>query len=345
MYSRALAIAALCAAPALADDKGWVGKTVILTEDGVQLVNGKKDADGNLVFVATLERLAYEVLDEDGDFIKVREDDTAGWFPKSKAVKSDEAIAYFTKVIAAAPEDASGYARRAVACMVEEKYDTAVDDCTYAMTLVPEKSWFLGLRARAHAAKEDYPQSIKDFDELIRLNPTLATAYYGRGTVRSSMKQYKRAIEDHNEAIRLDPKFYRAYGNRGFAYDSLKDYGRALKDYEEAARLNPKDPVSRNNIAWMRATCPDSKYRDGEKALALAREACELSAWKDPVSLGTFGAACAEAGRFDEAIKWQEKALEDARYRKQHGKSGAERLELYRAKKPFRDDKAEVPGA
>jgi hypothetical protein len=67
--------------------------------------------------------------------------------------------------------------------------------------------------------------------------------------------------------------------------------------------------------------------------------ACELSERREPLLLGTLAAACAEAGRFGEAVKTAENArdLATAAGLKDVAGKNSQLLELYRAGKPYRE--------
>lgn len=89
-----------------------------------------------------------------------------------------------------------------------------------------------------------------------------------------------------------------------------------------------------NNEAWNIAISADTKSEQAHKALELAHKACEMTDWKNGYYLDTLAAAHARLGQFDEAVKWQEKALEAGNLGPET-EPGRERLKLYKDHKPY----------
>jgi tetratricopeptide (TPR) repeat protein len=227
-----------------------------------------------------------------------------GWLDKSDAVLLIDAARYFTQRIDANRQDDDAFHCRGVASM----------------------------------CADDYGSAIKDLSEAIRLNPKAAAWWNSRGTAYRLNKDYDKAIADYDEAVRLDPKYAAAHNNRGIARAKKKDYDKALADFNEAMRLDPKDPVAFNSAAWLLSVCPEEKVRNGKKAIELANKACELTHWKRQGYIDTLAAAHAEAGQFDEAVKYQLQALADAGYQQRHGPWARKVLEMYKNKKPYREE-------
>ena len=125
------------------------------------------------------------------------------------------------------------------------------------------------------------------------------------------------------------------------AYLNLGKQAEAIADYEKAIKLEPKEEGVLNNLAWVLATSPDAKLRDGKRAIQLATQACELSDYKLAYILSTLAAAYAESGDFQKAIQWSSKAVEIGD--KDHDTSLKKELESYKAGKPWRELQPETP--
>jgi tetratricopeptide (TPR) repeat protein len=115
----------------------------------------------------------------------------------------------------------------------------------------------------------------------------------------------------------------------------LGDGKGALADYNKALELAPEYALCIQNKAWLLATSPDDALRNGPEAVKAALVACELNKYQSAADLRALAAAYAEAGEFELAIGWQEKAVQLT--------SGEEKaieekvLEQYKDKRPYRD--------
>ncbi len=190
-------------------------------------------------------------------------------------------------------------------------------------------------RASRNSARPASP----DDSEAIWLDPLAIAAYDNRGLAWHAKKEFAKAIVDYNVAIRLDSRHTLAYYHRGLAWAALDKFDKALADFNEAIRIDEECARAYGSRAWIWSTCPDAKYRDGKKAVASATRACELTEWSDCHLLDVLAAACAEAGDFESAVKWQTTA--DALRRDDLEKAaGQSRLRLFELKKPFRAPKS-----
>jgi tetratricopeptide (TPR) repeat protein len=251
----------------------------------------------------------------------------------------DKALKDFDEAIRLNPADALSFHGRGLAWDSKQDYDKALKDFDEAIRLNPNEADFFFNRGRVWFAKVDYDKAIKDFSESIRLNPKDADTFVARGEAWYEKKEFDKAIKDYSEAIQLEPKSIVAFNDRGRAWEGKKEYDKAIKDYTEAVKLDPADADTNNGLAWLLATCPQAKYRDGKRAVELATKACEVSQWKDVASIDTLATAYAETGDFDQAVKFEKQAIEKLTKEdeKRLGDEFRARLKLFMDKKPYHE--------
>jgi TPR repeat protein len=95
-----------------------------------------------------------------------------------------------------------------------------------------------------------------------------------------------------------------------------------------------------NDLAWIRATYPNDRIRNGVEAVKHAARACKLTGRKQAITLA---AAYAETGRFDDAVKAAQEArdLALAAGETELANKNLELVELFRSRQHYR---LTVPG-
>jgi tetratricopeptide (TPR) repeat protein len=81
----------------------------------------------------------------------------------------------------------------------------------------------------------------------------------------------------------------------------LGNWTKALHDYEKCLELAPKSAVTHNDLAWLLATCPESKLRDPRRAVELAKKAVELTS-NAGMHWNTLGVSQYRTGNWNEAF-------------------------------------------
>ncbi len=154
-------------------------------------------------------------------------------------------------------------------------------------------------------------------------------------------KDADKAVQDYNKAIQLDPDCLEAYFLRGQTYERKGEYDKAIHDLNKTIQFYPEEVSAYNVLALILATCPESKYRNGAKAVELTEKALSLGGEKwDCVSI--LAASYAEAGQFDNAVRMQEKAIklakeENSEYKDIVETEAEEQLRSYKQRKPWRE--------
>lgn len=256
----------------------------------------------------------------------------------------DAASVYFgpqPQKVAARPTRRARSATPAEAChdrgvlhLERHEWDEAIQEFNELVKLQPKSAEAFYLRGGAWHGKEEWDKAIADYDVALRLQPRNADALCRRGSARMEQGFWKLALADLDAALGLSPDDAEAHVLRGKIREQAGEYDLALRDYQEAVRLESDNPLALNNLAWLLATAPEAKLRDGRRAVEAAARAVELEEATDWDSIDTLAAALAESGKFSEAVRCAKQALQTAPPN-EHAELEA-RLKLYQAKRPFR---------
>jgi tetratricopeptide (TPR) repeat protein len=243
----------------------------------------------------------------------------------------------------------------------------------HAMEATPENSIPYNNLAVLYVDRHETKKAMALLLAAIALSPGYGDAHYNLGGVYDTLKRRSEAAAEYETALKIDPrnsmaiyKLANVFLAQGDTAGALAHYRAALagktnfaeahyqlaiiltaqgemeegmKHFREAVRLKPDWMVAMNNLAWILATCPEARYRDGKQALELAGRAVELTRTNEPGALDTEAAAYAECGRFAEAKRAAAKAVSLART---SGDAATEkeleaRLRLYEQSRPFRE--------
>jgi hypothetical protein len=157
------------------------------------------------------------------------------------------------------------------------------------------------------------------------------------GDYADAIKLYTRVIDI--DMLSYKEGLYIVYIRRGVCRKVQGDLQQAQSDYETALHLQPDNPRAYNYLAWLLATHPDGRIRDGKYAVEVAEKMVSILTKPVPAAIDTLAAAYAEAGRFEDAIATQQKAIA---LLQGQGKDAdiadyTKRLKSYQSHKPWRE--------
>jgi len=184
-----------------------------------------------------------------------------------------------------------------------------------------------------------YQDAIAHCRQALEIDAEFAVAHGALGGLLLDIGKPDEGKEHLAEAIRLDRGDAVATSNLAGV---LMDEGRheeAAALYGKALKEKPGLPAALLGLATIRATSSDQALREGDQAVELAAKACEHTRYEDPRALDILGMACAEAGRFADAISAAERALRIAQSlrNKALANSIEQRVRLYKQRTPFRN--------
>jgi tetratricopeptide (TPR) repeat protein len=248
--------------------------------------------------------------------------------------KLDESLASFTKAIEIEPKSPAALTHRARIRAMKSDIPGALADVEEAMKLQPGSQALL-LHANLLAASGKFEQALGELNVLRQVMPDSPDVLLQLAAVHQAARQPQKAIEIYTQLLVSNPQNLAAFRGRADAHLNQGQQAEAIADYEEALKIDEKNSGVLNNLAWVLATSPTDDLRNGKRAIELAKQACEVTEYKQAHILSTLAASYAETGDFENAITWSQKAVELGG--DQTKDQLAKELESYQQKKPWRE--------
>ena len=226
-----------------------------------------------------------------------------------------------------------------VAFLESGKPDEAIDQFLKTMKIGQGDAITFVNLSRAYWAKGLFERAVAMATKAIQLHPNLATAHFALADALIAQGMVDEAIASYTKAVEYRPNLSLAHYHLGNALCRKGRIAEAAFRFGIALRYNNEIVDAMNDLAWIWATCPDVRLRDGAQAVAMAELANRAKEGKDPNVLSTLAAAYAEAGRFAEALVTAKRALElsDANSNGTLIEERRQQVKCYQADKPFRD--------
>ena len=224
-------------------------------------------------------------------------------------------------------------------------FEEAEVHCREALRLKPGFPEIQILYAKVLARAKKLEQAAAVLSEVVQQNPTDSMAQGALGSVLGQKGDAPGAIEHYRQALRLKPDKAEAHFSLASLLAQQGDVSGAIDEYRQGLRWQPDNPDALNNLAWIWAANANPAFRNGTEAVQLAQRACELTRYQNPMLVGTLAAACAEAGRFDDAVAAAQKArdLASASNQKELADRNQHLLELYQSRQAYHEPAAVSP--
>ena len=251
----------------------------------------------------------------------------------------DEAREHFLTALRLAPDSAEPHNGLALVLIARGKPQEAVTQFSEAVRLNPSYLSAQNNLGRLLLGLGKIDEAWVHCNAAVRIAPDSAEAHFNLGNVLLAQQKIPQATAEYETVLRLAPDFSEARNQLGFISSMQGKTADAVASFRQTLKLDPHDVNALNTLAWILATHREAAFRNGVEAVQLAEQAVQQTRGADARSLDTLAAAYAETGRFADAVKREEEALEQVQSAGRNNLVApvSARLQLYKGQRPFRE--------
>ena len=172
---------------------------------------------------------------------------------------------------------------------------------------IPVAEFFVAL-ADGQQAEGQPNAAITNYRKAIKLKPGLPQAHNGLGVTLHAEGRLNEARVAFQTATDLN--LPQARYNLATVLIDLGDDAAAVPHLQDCLAAHPEFERSARRLAWIHATSSNESLLDGERALQILAEHCQVEESGSPLVWDTYAAALARVGRFAEATAAAERAMD-----------------------------------
>ena len=284
--------------------------------------------------------------------------------------KLDEAVAEYQKALWFRPIRAQTHIFMGVALAKQQKYNLAITNYNAALKLDPDSAPAHNNLARLYHTQGRYDEAITHYHAALEIDPKLSIAHNNLGILLIEKGEFANGTLQLREAMQLNPTNTETQLNLAFALNRqqqwpeaaellskvvpgdlpdprahyeyavalfhLKKTRAAMSEYAIALLMRPDYPDALDGLAWILSTDASADFRNGTQAVTMAERACALTGRNDPAKLRTLAAAYAEAGRFEEAVRTVNEAIDSAAQPQSETEQSQRMVKQFQLSQPWR---------
>ncbi|HWW02773.1 MAG TPA: tetratricopeptide repeat protein [Candidatus Acidoferrum sp.] len=252
----------------------------------------------------------------------------------------DSAAVHYRSALKIDPDSATAENNLARLLHSQGKLEDAIAHYTKALKLDPDLVQAQNNLGVLLVQKGELAEGVGHLRAAVRLKPSDSESRYNLALALNQHCQWREAAELLGKLASgrtQDAAFHFQFGE---ALAHLGDSREAMSHYAQSILLKPDFPEALDSLSWLLATSSKPEFRNGPEAVRMAERACELTGRKQPSMLATLAAACAEDGRFEEAVvaAKQAQALAARAGRAAVAQKCQAVLEAVQSRKPFREE-------
>lgn len=232
---------------------------------------------------------------------------------KMELGRFEDALADLDRVVEAEPALVEARLRRATCLLRLERWADAEGGFRGALEMQPRPREEAGARtylASLVAARGDAAGALEQLETAVAVDPKFPAARTALGARYAEVGRWDDAAEQYAAVVEARPEDVPARLAGATALIYAGRHAEARDVLEAGLEAVPGDGRIEDVLARHLAVSPDRDVRDGPRAVELARRVRER--WDTVQSAETLAMAYAEARDFEQAIRWQQTAIEEA---------------------------------